>query len=273
MIKKIDSKVGHQHYTDDYFQDLYSWYKDGKFQNRIENIISKIDFTKGKLVLDVGCGIGTFTVEAAKKGATAIGLDYSERSMSFAKNLILEKCVSKQASLIRGDAEKLQFNENLFDVVLAADVIEHVYHPKKFLAEVKRVLKPSGILAIQTDNTRYFAFNQRYRTIKECLKGIPFLVWLNAKIKREEQFLVKLSGDDNYQYLHVSLFELGKLKKLVEEVGFIITHYDTFGWWHNPLGVDRIVYKTLNMPLLKIIFRDYKQPLTVLLCVKPCLEK
>lgn len=141
------------HYDDRYFADLASRYRQrNRFaRQRIANVFSLLPELKGKRVLDLGCGMGTFTVEAAQRGAVAVGLDMMPTALQAALRVAREERVS-DARFILGDAAQLPAAAATFDVVLAADLTEHLDDRTlgRMLAEVRRVLKPGGRLVLYT---------------------------------------------------------------------------------------------------------------------------
>ena len=80
-----------------------------------------------------------------------IGLDLSIKALKKAK----EKAKSQRAKgldLINGDALKLPFKDDTFNVVLTYDMYEHIQHQDELLREIYRVIKPRGILVLTTGN-------------------------------------------------------------------------------------------------------------------------
>lgn len=98
------------------------------------------------IVLDVGTADGLMLSKLQKifHFKKAIGIDVSEE--------LLKENTDKTIDLRIGDAEKLDFENNSFDIVIATAVIEHISNPKKFVRESKRVLKENGVLIITTPN-------------------------------------------------------------------------------------------------------------------------
>jgi methionine biosynthesis protein MetW len=109
---------------------------------------------QGRL-LDVGCGIGTISVELQRKGFQVTGVDFSEVAIS--------KCLEKGLDAILSDLDRdgLQFPDNSFDIVWAGDVVEHVFDPIFLLEEIYRVLKSDGYLILSTPND--FNLHSRWR--------------------------------------------------------------------------------------------------------------
>ncbi len=105
-------------------------------------------YAEGK-ILDLGCGDGTHVgllIRMAGKPVEMYGIDPSDNIIAVAQKRFPE------AKFQAGSAYQLPYAENFFDLVYAIDVIEHLHEPKKMLAEVRRVLKPDGIMIIQTPN-------------------------------------------------------------------------------------------------------------------------
>lgn len=115
---------------------------------------------KGKKLLDVGCGIGTISLELEKKGFKVAGVDFSRVG--------IDKCLEKGLNATLSDVDKdgLKFPDKAFDVVWAGDVIEHVFDPIFLLEEIARVLKDDGIMLLTVPNN----FSLRSRT-KVALLG------------------------------------------------------------------------------------------------------
>jgi len=90
--------------------------------------------------LDVGCGMGGNTAVLRDLGWSAVGLDYSPASVAAA--------AARGLSLVRGDARRLPFPDETFDLVLSTDAWEHVDDHDAVAAEASRVLRPGGTLFV-----------------------------------------------------------------------------------------------------------------------------
>ena len=147
------------HYDDSYFADLAARYRvRNRFaRQRIQNVFSLVPELRGKRVLDLGCGMGTFTVEAAQRGADAVGLDMMTTALRAALQVAREE-KTPSARFILGDAALLPARDAAFDIVLAADLTEHLDDTTldRMLGEVKRVLAPGGRLVIYTPEATHF---------------------------------------------------------------------------------------------------------------------
>jgi 2-polyprenyl-3-methyl-5-hydroxy-6-metoxy-1,4-benzoquinol methylase len=99
----------------------------------------------GERVLDVGCGEGRFTLELARAGARAIGIDVAEEPLRRARSRHPELQLRRVE-----DGAPWQLADNSFDVVWAGEVIEHVADTAAWLSEVRRVLRSGGSLLAST---------------------------------------------------------------------------------------------------------------------------
>lgn len=140
-------------YDDAYFADLSARYRTrNRFaRQRIANVFSLMPELKGKRFLDIGCGMGTFTLEAATRGALATGLDLAPAGIAAAQRVAQEENVGN-ASFTLADAAVLPFRTKSADVVIAADFTEHLDDDTMYrvLADLARVIKPGGTLIIYT---------------------------------------------------------------------------------------------------------------------------
>lgn len=87
-------------------------------------------------LLDLGCGTGLFLQRRAQD-ARATGLDFSAQALEFCRERGLTR-------IARGDATRLPFANDSFDVVTAFDLIEHVAGDERLIEEIWRVLRPGG---------------------------------------------------------------------------------------------------------------------------------
>lgn len=133
-------------YDETYFPPLSTWYakkrsKDAKLRlNGIERY-SSIEIKK---FLDVGCGEGFTITEAEKKGWDTYGLDITDHRIKGAKK--------DSIKFINSDLLGAKLESDFFDAVYLDSVLEHVLNPLEYLNEIKRILRPGGILYIGVPN-------------------------------------------------------------------------------------------------------------------------
>jgi len=99
-------------------------------------------------VLDLGCGAGHGSNLLAEKYSQVTGLDISIDAIDYAK----KNWSRPNIDFIVGDSMSIPFESGSFDVVAAFEVFEHLSDWKKFLSEIRRVLKKDGTLYISTPN-------------------------------------------------------------------------------------------------------------------------
>lgn len=145
-------------------------------RQRLANVLSLLPEVDGRRVLDLGCGMGTFTIESARRGAFALGVDLSAEALPAARRVAAAAGVAAgdhprgsagpaaargrpaggpaggAVAFLRADAARLPIADAAVDVVLAADFTEHLDDATlaRVLAEARRVLRPRGTLVLYT---------------------------------------------------------------------------------------------------------------------------
>ena len=113
----------------------------------LEAYLGEIDFPAGAAVLDIGCGTGAQSRALARRPGVAevVGVDqldlFVERARALATDL-------PNLRFERSDAHTLPFDDAAFDVAVLHTVLTHVADADRVVAEVHRVLKPGGTMAI-----------------------------------------------------------------------------------------------------------------------------
>jgi ubiquinone/menaquinone biosynthesis C-methylase UbiE len=106
----------------------------------------------GRALLDVGCSTGALLIAARRVYSPLVGVDVAFRWLVVGQRRLEEAGVT--ATLVCANAESLPFDANLFDVITATDVIEHVRDAAAALSEAARAARPGARLAA-TANNRY----------------------------------------------------------------------------------------------------------------------
>ena len=100
-------------------------------------------------LLDVGCGPASVTADLAELVAPGrvVGLDASPAVLDVARALLAERGLRDRVELMAGDVFALPFDDDTFDVIHAHQVLQHLDDPVAALAEMRRVVRPGGIVA------------------------------------------------------------------------------------------------------------------------------
>lgn len=112
--------------------------------------------TAGQRLLDFGCGGGRHALEAMRRGALATALDSDRKEIEGAAAwMATMRAEDKDTAnsggeghVVVGDGRALPFPDSCFDKVIAAEVMEHVPDDAAILAELARVLRPGGTMAV-----------------------------------------------------------------------------------------------------------------------------
>ena len=113
----------------------------------------ELGLVPGDRVLDVGAGFGRHVFECARRGADVVALDYAEDEVVETRATLGgmvgagEIDIERFKGVLRGDATKLPFADDSFDIVITSEVLEHIQDDVAAIAEMVRVLKPGGQFA------------------------------------------------------------------------------------------------------------------------------
>jgi SAM-dependent methyltransferase len=114
----------------------------------------RLGLQPGELVLDLGSGPGRHAFETLRRGARVVLCDYDTGELAQARTLssaMLEAGEIDSLDAIattQGDGVFLPFPDDTFDRIIAAEVLEHIPDDEGAIAELHRVLKPGGTIAV-----------------------------------------------------------------------------------------------------------------------------
>ncbi len=130
-----DSKPGHHHS-----------YLIKPLMEMISESIDLFEYKTKLRILDIGCGNGSLSNLIADQGYEVVGIEESESGVKLA-NQTFPNC-----RFIQGTIYNLPYAElgEKFDIVIAAEVIEHLFAPKELVRNAKQCLKPNGRLILTT---------------------------------------------------------------------------------------------------------------------------
>jgi ubiquinone/menaquinone biosynthesis C-methylase UbiE len=178
----------------------------------------------GKKILEVGCGIGGFCVNAAWKGADVVGVDVASKAVHEGKNLARRFGVQEGIDFIVADAHNLPFKDETNEIVVCSETLEHVSDYKKAFSELVRVTQKSGYLCL---------------TVPNLLSTLFF-----------EYIILRLIGQPQYVKSHVcvereDIFHVFKLRRLLDREDLRVMEIRSTNFLHVPprvrsaLGISR----------------------------------
>jgi len=193
-------------------------------------------FKKTGRLLDVGCATGFLLQEALKAGFQVYGIEISEWAVKYAQDTL------KLDNIFCGELGQAEFPDSYFDVIILKDVIEHLPDPKNTLVKLRRLLKPDGLLCVNTPD------------IDSLTSKLLRAKWWGVK----QEHLYYFTKKTFYRLLRVSGYAPVKCKKSPRVF--------SYRYWLSRLeGYDPKIYKIFNFvggwffkgeKLLKINFGD-----------------
>jgi SAM-dependent methyltransferase len=160
---------------------------------------------RGKLVLDVGCGMGRFADIASRWGARVVGVDLSAAAEVAANNLRDRDFVALQA-----DVFSLPFAPGSFDCIYSIGALHHTPDCEKAFKSLPRYLKPGGTIAVwlYASYNQWYRFSDYYRkfthrmpihTLHSFLRvAVPCLYWLGRGVRAVPVMGKPVAGLVNY---------------------------------------------------------------------------
>ncbi len=144
---------------------------------RLARSLALADLRPGLVVVDVGCGRGEAAVHAARRGAEVVAVDYSPGSLALTRAtraVLASDNARRRLDLVAAAATALPVADRVADRVLLLDVVEHLYPGQlaAALAEVRRILAPSGYVIIHTLPNRW-ALAGAYPALRLLAPGLP----------------------------------------------------------------------------------------------------
>lgn len=154
------------------------------------------DKLKELKVLDVGASTGIIDNILAKSFGVVTGIDIDQVALDYAKTKYKRTNLKFQL----GDAMKLNFKDNSFDVVICAHVYEHVPNSQKMFSEIHRVLKPRGVCYLAAVNSLW-PMEPHY--------DLLFLSWLPKKLANI--YMKIFNKSDRYHETPQNYWQLSKM--------------------------------------------------------------
>ena len=115
---------------------------------------ARLRINPGDRVLDLGCGAGRHAFECYRRGAHVVAMDLNMSDVADVGAMFTamrgagEARTGGAAVPVQATAHRLPFPDGAFDVVIAAEILEHIPDDRSAIAEAVRVLRPGGALAV-----------------------------------------------------------------------------------------------------------------------------
>jgi 2-polyprenyl-6-hydroxyphenyl methylase/3-demethylubiquinone-9 3-methyltransferase len=215
-----------------------------KFKNQADILAQHLPLRHAN-VLDIGCGGGLFLSLLKQRGAGVIGLELSDSRAQYAKTkhgLAIDKHPIESDHWQKGYA-------NHFDAVTLWDVIEHVNYPQQTLQSAVNVLKPGGLLLIDTPCRD--SFYHRFGQLTYKLTGGKYPTFLNAMYS-------------SHLFGHKQIFSTTEMRRLFEAVGLRVIDLHKFHelsfpyeFYLKKLFKSQLLVNLL-LPLVQVFFKLFK---------------
>ena len=204
------------------------------------------DFNR-QILIEVGCGLGGFLVNVARRGAFVVGLDVSSKAVRIAKDLVKQLGLQNKIDLVVGDAQLLPFKEQASDIVVCSETLEHVPNYEKAFSELTKITKKSGYLCLTVPNFLSTAF---FENVILLLVGQPGYVKSQVCVEKEH------------------IFHIFKLRKLLKRENVKVIIIRSVDFLHFPPRVRRLLRLGRSLKIisgrLEDFFGVYASPLRLI---------
>ncbi len=119
-----------------------------------------LDLAAGRDVLDIACGEGYGSAMLAGRARSVIGIDISEKAAAHARASYRNL---PNLSFMAGNATAIPLADACVDVVVSFETIEHLGGQEEMIAQIRRVLRPDGVLIISSPNRKAYSDDRDYR--------------------------------------------------------------------------------------------------------------
>jgi 2-polyprenyl-3-methyl-5-hydroxy-6-metoxy-1,4-benzoquinol methylase len=182
-------------------------------EHRLKEILNIVSEQKGML-LDIGCGSGEITllIKQAMNPKEVYGIDISDQAIALA----CPKGI--KAFKVDISSSKFPFSDGFFDVIVAGEVVEHLFDPDFFFDEVFRILKPQGVFILTTPNLA--AWYNRIALLFGFQPAVSPSLWFPEVGKPFKKSFEKSNSGGSES--HIRFFTKSALKQLLCIHGFRI---------------------------------------------------
>ena len=221
------SSRGRETYEEEFYTDkaaaYYRNYKKDYNENeypiplykKVVSDIKYLGYSSGRL-LEIGCSKGIFLHLADKEGFSVYGLDTSQYAIDYIRdNFSLPAACS--------DLAGASFPDSSFDIVVMIDVLEHIGDTEEILRQIYRILKPGGIMVIDTPNEA------------SLINRLSFF-WYKFSLSK-----IKLFVRCNHDIVHLVYFSPFGLRSVLDSHSFRVVKMEFFNIDPSLMGFNWIV--------------------------------
>lgn len=194
--------------------NLIDYYNKTYTKRQLEADLTRIDrlrflfesVPKDLKILDIGCGPGVDVDFLVKAGNEVHGVDVSDEALNQAQ---IRGIIPHKIDLSQGIS--FPFKQSSFHLIIATDILEHLFFPKKLLDELFSLIKEKGVLVVSVPN--HFYWKMRLSIMLGGDLILPFH-----------------SRSEQWDYFHIRFFTSKGYEKLLAEAGFMVIerYYDRF---------------------------------------------
>lgn len=237
-------------------EDNYWWFIGMRdiLLRSLKNIFKNYKDEKNIRILDIGCGTG-MVIRDLERFGNVIGLDNETRALEFCKKRGIDK-------LILGDGNHLPFKENVFDLITAFNIIEHVDNDTGLIKGINRVAKNNSWVAISTAAFN-FLWSQHDIVNKHKRR------YTKGKLK---DIIRKHLAVKKITYLNCILFPFIWLGIILTNLLKVKLHNPSSGFYPVPKFINKILIFILRLE--SVLLQKFNLPFGVsLLCIAKKVQK
>ncbi|MEK7208980.1 MAG: class I SAM-dependent methyltransferase [Patescibacteria group bacterium] len=187
------------------------------FRSRKKSLLRLLGAGTGR-VLDVGCGPGVMTKEIAARGWEYYGVDLSPQMVAVVRAKFANRAGINFAV---GAVEKLDFPDHYFDAIVAMGLVEYLADEDAAIRELRRVLKPRGVLIVSIPN--WWSPARMWDR------------WLLTPLARLYRFLARRGQSTKLKHRE---YHLGHYRRFLNQRGFAVTAWEAYNFRLIPRPFD-----------------------------------
>lgn len=226
-----------------------------EFLNNLSRFVPDIT---GAMVVEIGSGLGGKIVRLQQEEVDVVGIEFNPNNCHISRLRGMRYGFANGA--INGAAETLPIRDDTADVVVAYEVLEHVFDPIAMLREMRRVLKPGGVAFITVHN-RWTLLDHHF--------GIWGISYMPRKVA--DALLRRLgkgpfghtSGVQSLSEMHY--YSWGRFRAVCKELGFSITDVkeqkieSQGGFRVGPSTLRPVLNLVRSVGILPVVYRLYRR--------------